>query len=292
MRYELGHANRLGNRANNQDRLCAIEKHEGVLLVLADGMGGRPGGELAAQLLIEYAEKEYLSRRGYTKNPQTMLAHIIHQAHAAINELAWNFDPPLSPGTTGVLCLLEKGEAHWAHVGDSRLYLFRDGLALYRTVDHSYVEELYQQGLITREEQDSHPQRNQITQCIGCHPAAPRISLGKQVVLKEGDILLLCSDGFWGPLDDSTIGTGLRNETLPEALDAIAERAERIAHPASDNVSVLALRFLSKFGVPAPKRRQEPASCPSAGTDTSDNIREAIDQLERVLKEYEDEFKG
>jgi PPM family protein phosphatase len=289
MRYEIGQANRLGNRSSNQDRFLSIETPEGVLLVLADGMGGQAYGEVAAEILVETAREVYLHEPRPILKVKPFLNTIIETAHRRIVDFGAQQQPPATPGTTAVLCLLQAGEACWAHVGDSRLYVYQRGIPLYRTTDHSYVEQLFQRGEISRYEQDTHPQRNQITQCLGCRPDLPTVSFSNQVSLKQNDIVLLCSDGLWGPLDDAQLGTQLvSSKILDEALNELAERAERASYPQSDNISALALRFISSEG-------EQPLHTDSQRIQRvdgrKDSLEDAIAQIEEVIREYEGEIE-
>ncbi|HEY0634439.1 MAG TPA: protein phosphatase 2C domain-containing protein [Gammaproteobacteria bacterium] len=288
MQYQIGQANRLGNRHNNQDRFRAIEAEHGVMLVLGDGMGGQASGEVAAQFLIDTAEELYLAQPDVVRDVPRLFRAIILTAHHRILEWGSRQSPPVTPGSTAVLCLLQEGHAFWAHVGDSRLYVFHKGLPIYRTVDHSYVEQLYQKGRISRSEQESHPGRNMITQCIGCQKVEPEIAFAKPVSLKEGDVLLLCSDGLWAPLDDAQMGSILETHPLQAALDHMAERAERNSYPRSDNISVLALRFISN-AAPA-SDTVTAAQPPKTALASDDPIQSAIAQIEEVLREYEQEI--
>jgi len=288
MEYEIGQANRLGNRHTNQDRFRAIESEHGVLLVLGDGMGGQAAGEVAAQILVDTAEELYLRHSGAVRDYPRLFRAIILTSHHRINSWGAEQEPPVTPGSTAVLCLLQDGQAYWAHVGDSRLYVFHQGLPIYRTTDHSYVEQLYQHGRISRSEQESHPGRNMITQCIGCQPAEPEITFGKPVLLHSGDVLLLCSDGLWSPLDDAQMGNTLEAHPLQQALDLMAEKAEHNSYPRSDNISVLALRFISNEGVMESAQRSSEEQPESEGN--ADPLMSAIASIEEVLKEYEQEL--
>lgn len=288
MRYEIGQVNRLGNRSNNQDRFMAIESDEGVLLVLGDGMGGQAFGEVAAQILIDTAHENFLNTVRPIERPGEFLNSIVQQAHQAILEFGRQQTPPATPGTTGVLCLVQDGQAIWAHVGDSRLYIFQQGLSIYRTTDHSYVEHLYQQGAISRWEQDNHPQRNQITQCLGCRLPPPEVTLSNVVGLRENDIVLLCSDGLWGPLDDAQMGTMMRDdEPLDDLLNEMAERSEHLSYPRSDNISGLALRFISN----EPSVQAEAEQTDVQAVEQEDELESAIAKIEAVIQEYEKEIK-
>ncbi len=289
MRYEIGQANRLGNRSSNQDRFLSIETAEGVLLVLADGMGGQAYGEVAAEILVETAREIYLREQRPIHEIKPFLNTIVETAHNRIVDFGAQQQPPATPGTTAVLCLLQAGEVTWAHVGDSRLYIYQRGLPLYRTTDHSYVEQLFQRGEISRWEQETHPQRNQITQCLGCRAELPAVSFSNQLSLKPDDIILLCSDGLWGPLDDAQLGTQLlSSKTLDAALNELAERAERASYPQSDNISALALRFISSEGEqPLHNDNQRIQRV----TGRKDSLEDAIAQIEEVIREYEGEIK-
>lgn len=288
MRYEIGQVNRLGNRSSNQDRFLAVESDEGVLLVLGDGMGGQAFGEVAAQLLVDIAVKHYHEAIRPIDRPLEFLNNVIQEAHQAIIEFGQRQLPPVTPGTTGVLCLLQEGQAFWGHVGDSRLYIFQGGIPIYRTTDHSYVEHLYQKGEITRWEQENHPKRNQITQCLGCRAEPPEVSLSNPVTLRENDIVLLCSDGLWGPLDDAQMGAMLNDkEALDDLLNAMAEKSENLSYPRSDNISGLALRFISNE---ASQRMEEDEKTDHPADDSADELQSAIAKIEAVIKEYEKEI--
>ena len=294
MEYEIGEANHLGNRNSNQDRFAAVETDEGVLLVLADGMGGHAGGELAAQSLVDIARDRYLNANRPVRQAGHFLADIIRETHGALLRAAADRDMGNIPGTTAVLCLIQEGHMEWAHVGDSRLYLFRGGVPVFRTVDHSYVEQLYQQGVISRSEQDSHPRRNHVTQCIGCLPQEPEVEVGKGKLLLKDDVILLCSDGLWAALDDGQLGAMLEGDSLDEMAERMATRAEQLAYPHSDNISILALRLTSLERRAAPKPKNPAGSkaqaAKAAGVD-ADKLKNAIEQIEEVLRTYGDELK-
>jgi len=286
MQYEIGRASRIGNRDNNQDRFAALESDDGALLVLADGMGGKIGGELAAQTLVDVAAAAVAQQSFPIAYPQNFLARILEDAHAAVLAAGMRHAPPIQPGTTAVLALVQERSVWWAHVGDSRLYLFRNGVPLYRTRDHSYVEHLYQEGQISLDKRQGHPMRNYVTQCIGLRPEPPEVTLSNQTALQVGDVLLLCSDGLWEPLGDAQMGAVLMEEALDKALDSMAEQAEELAYPNSDNISALALRVVSLQS----KRREPPKAAEKAESKERDRLDAAIEEIERALDQYRDEM--
>lgn len=285
MQVEIGRTSRLGNREINQDRLAAFVKEEGIVLVLGDGLGGRPGGEIAAQALMDTIETELEMHPLPAEDPPRFLHELLRRAHRSVLMTGHEQDPPLAPGTTAVLCLVQNGKAWWAHVGDSRLYLFRDGLPIYRTQDHSYVEQLYQEGLIPLSKRQGHPMRNFVTQCIGLNPGEPEVSVSNSIALQQGDVLLLCSDGFWEPLDDALIGSSLDSGNLRDVIDKLAEQAEQYSYPHSDNTSAIAARIVSLQQL---HKKPQNASRQHSDVRTLDG---AIKEIERAIRRYEDEMK-
>ena len=245
MQYEIGRVSLLGNRKNNQDRLGVAESHGGVVLILGDGLGGKPGGELASETLVRSVQHELRHEIMPVEEPEKLLKKLIIKAHYAVRAAGKKQNPPIEPGSTAVLCLIQNKKAWWAHVGDSRFYLFRDGLPIYRTQDDSFVEHLYQKGEISIEKRAGHPMRNYVTQCIGLMENEPKVAVSKGVNLQMGDALLLCSDGFWEPLDDAQIGSNLVDNNIKDAITKLAARAEQSSYPKSDNTTVVAMKITS-----------------------------------------------
>ena len=292
MEYEIGQGDRLGERRSNLDRVAAVENERDVMLVWADGVGGLAGGEAAAEIVVETARRCYEEARRPVTEPGTLFRQIVAVAHRTVLDYGRRHAPPITPGTTGVFCLIQDNRASWGHVGDSRLYVFRNGLPLYRTEDHSYVESLYRRGMISRREQESHPMRNHITQCIGCQSQAPEVSLSKTTALHPGDVVLLCSDGLWGALDDAQMGALLRHDGLDAVMDRMAERAERASYPSSDNISVLALRLSAALERDEGERPPRQSPCEQRNRlDDKDKLQSAIDRIEQAIEEYRGEMK-
>lgn len=262
--YSAGQASLVGNRRNNQDRCALIELDAAILLVLGDGMGGHPKGEMAAQILIDTCRQRLADVHGSVAEPRTFLADVLDQAHDAIRHYGQQQSPAIDPRTTAVVVLIQDGMAHWIHAGDSRFYLFRSAETMTRTQDHSYVERLRQQGIITEQQLDSHPHRNYVTRCLGGSGALPTATLGKRI-LAAGDTLLLCSDGLWGSLDEALMIDALFSTMSPaEAAEALAEEAAQAAFPESDNVTLLTLKIealpATAHITPMPPQKQPPAA--------------------------------
>ena len=132
MKYDVSKSNRLGNRKSNQDRIGVVETSEAVLLVLADGLGGHAGGDVAAETVVDCAFRYFNNASKPIRNPGTFLSEVIQRIHREILTLAASCDPPLKAKSTCVLCIIQDGFAHWAHVGDSRLYVVRNNKVIKR----------------------------------------------------------------------------------------------------------------------------------------------------------------
>ena len=168
----------------------------------------------------------------------------IGNAHAALVELGSEESIEERPRATCALCLIQDGAAYWAHVGDSRIYHLRGAQVLDRSRDHSYIESLLYDGAITREQLATHPMRNFVECCLGGDAELPRMSISTRKNLNKGDIMLVCSDGFWSPLEETLLAElSIANGTLIEELRTLGETAIRAATPYSDNTSAAAYSF-------------------------------------------------
>ncbi len=245
--YETAQATLRGNRNSNQDRSIVLTSPEGsVLLLLADGLGGHPGGEIAATILMETAKHLFVQTEKPIPDPDRFLSALLHAAHLDIVDYGQSQEPAMEPRTTAVAALVQHGRVYWAHVGDSRFYLLRQGKILSRTEDHSMVQRMQKQGLISWEEAGHHPQRNLVTRALGGRPSRVTVDHGPSAGLRNNDIILLCSDGLWGQIGHATLGRILGDTRTPldRLTRILAHRAEAQAFPESDNVTVATLRWL------------------------------------------------
>lgn len=177
-------------RKNNEDSFSICLPH---LFVVADGMGGHEAGEVASQLAIT-AIKEHVLKYISEQNGEILLRDAICAANRVVYEAAIATPDYSGMGTTVSAVLLKDGLVHWAHVGDSRIYLMREGNHQMLTDDHSVVWQLLKQGGITPEEAKTHPQRNMLTRAIGTDRDV-EIDVGK-IPLMAGDRIILCTDGL------------------------------------------------------------------------------------------------
>jgi len=220
-------------RAGNEDALLML----GTVFAVADGMGGHRGGEVAsATALRPLAE---LDGRGFD-DASAALDALSAAAIAANTEVGRRSrtEPELEGmGTTLTAALIDGDDAHLVHVGDSRAYLLRDGALVQLTDDHTLVQALIDQGRITRDEASEHPHRSVITRAIGVGSDVEVDRLS--VTLADGDVLLLCSDGLTGVVDDDEIAQVLTEHGAHAAVDELIARANSAGGP--DNITVLTL---------------------------------------------------
>ncbi len=243
MQFQATQHSLQGTRPTNQDRVAIAERDNAVLLVLADGLGGHEGGALAAETLTQTLVRAFqaVKQPSITK-PSAFLALAIMQAHKNILAIGNSHSPPITPRTTCVVCLVQNGYAYWAHVGDSRLYHFRNGELVQRTLDHSTTEQLRLDGLLSEDEMRGHPEKGHLLKCVG-GPRKPTISLGEETALHRDDLLLLCSDGLWQAYTHEQITHYLEFRSLEEGVEEMLLAAETKMRADCDNLSAVCLRW-------------------------------------------------
>lgn len=242
MKYSLYQESRKGSRQANQDRVGHAYTADTIVMVLADGMGGHAKGEVAAQLMVDMVLGMFKKlAKPALEDVTEFLLDSIYSAHETINEYAARHKMKDTPRTTCVTCVIQAGRAHWAHVGDSRLYHFSGGDLIARTRDHSAVQQLLDDGVISEDQVNTHPDRNKLFNSVGGF-VLPNIELSAGVTLQEGDILLLSSDGFWSEFDPREILSTLRVYSLKQGLAQLMDHAEYRAGERGDNLSAITLR--------------------------------------------------
>lgn len=245
MRVELAEVSLIGAREENQDRLASAIDGNVALIATFDGMGGHADGARAAEIGSTTLLARFAATPLPLLDPMAFLHTSLGAAHAAIVQAGQAMPLELRPRATGAACVVQDGTAWWAHVGDSRIYHLRDGKVLRRTRDHSHVELLVQEGLISSQQAQLHPMRNFVETCLGGDPMLPEMLVGRSLRVQAGDILLVCTDGFWGPLADEDIAGSLTADVpLRATLQALTEFAVRRGGPGADNATAAALRLL------------------------------------------------
>lgn len=244
MQVEYADLSLLGNRDDNQDRVAIAVAEHAVLLVVVDGMGGHAEGARAAEVTRQVTLESFWHTPQPLFDPLGFLHLTVGRAHEAVVRIGAQLPLEQRPRATCALCLVQQRWAWWAHVGDSRIYHLRRGAVVARTRDHSHVELLYREGLITAEQAQTHPMRNFVECCLGGDPVLPDMSVSRRCDLEPEDVLLLCTDGLWsGARDEEIAALAAPGEPLRERLAAICEHAVVANGAGSDNTTAAALRW-------------------------------------------------
>lgn len=208
----------------------------GRLLVVADGMGGHRGGATASRIAGETIKQRYLENPA--QDVATALRESLSEANARIFAEAQS-NPELRGMGTTTSVLAVRGENGWlAHVGDSRIYLVRDGVIDQLTEDHSLVATMVRQGLLTAQEAETHPRRNVLQRSMGVAEEVEIDVIGP-IELREGDTFILCSDGLHGLVREPELRE-IAASSIEEAADEFLRRA--LERGAPDNVTVIVAR--------------------------------------------------
>ncbi len=241
MRFSIFQDSALGARTVNQDRMGYCFTRASLLMLVADGMGGHLRGEVAAQIAMRTVAGVFQqSARPQLVDPIGFLDYALRAAHRDILKYQELHALPEAPRTTIVACVVQDGRAWWAHAGDSRLYLVRDGATVERTRDHSKVENLVALGLLQPHERERHPERNKVLNCLGS-PFEPTIEINGGGQLQPGDVILLCSDGLWSAVQEPELCRRLGSAPVSTAVPELVREAVTAAGRGADNTTALAM---------------------------------------------------
>jgi serine/threonine protein phosphatase PrpC len=238
MKFSVFQISRKGGREKNEDRMGYSYTRESGLFALADGMGGHPEGEVAAQLALQTISALFQKEaRPVVQDVTEFLSTALMAAHHQIIRYASEKGMLDTPRTTLVACIVQGTTATWVHCGDSRLYVVRNGELLTRTRDHSYIEQ-QNAGVIKMDRVN----RNILFTCLGS-PTKPVFDVTGPVTLQQGDKILLCSDGLWSSVQDNEIVGHLSTKAVADAVPDLVETALRNGGDHSDNVTVIAFEW-------------------------------------------------
>ncbi|MDD5057954.1 MAG: protein phosphatase 2C domain-containing protein [Sideroxydans sp.] len=244
MKFAVHQVNHIGGRKYNQDRVGYSYTNDALLLVLADGMGGHLHGEIAAQIAVNTFMRAFSHlERGRAQEPEVFLRLTMRDGHDEIARYVREQQLGGHPGTTCVAALVQDGQLWFAHAGDSRFYLLRDGAVANVTKDHSVVQQWADWGIITPAEMKTHPDRNKITNCLGGVDDMFYVEVSSGIELRDNDTLLLCSDGFWSPLTDGELGDLCAAPSLQDALIEMVDRALSREGEGADNTTAVIARL-------------------------------------------------
>ena len=251
-RWRLNAASGLhkGDRPYQQDQLRVVPHPRVpgcVLAVIADGMGGKSGGRKAADQVMLTAVQLFERYHPDSDDAHALLKQIVEESHSMIRLTALSTEQ--EPHST-IACALfhaDEGRCYWTHVGDSRIYIFRDGRLLQRTKDHSYVQTLVDKGELTEAKARNHPMSNVLTCSLGMSDLPP--SVVKESELMPDDTLMLCSDGVWHYFTDQELETASAKLEARECCQFLIDKARTRAGGRGDNLSIIVIDLVR---LPAP----------------------------------------
>jgi PPM family protein phosphatase len=226
-------------RSENQDfgtLTTEGEARDGQLMLVADGMGGHRGGATASRLAGETVKQRFLSSQ--STDLATELREALRSANAKIFAEAQANPELRGMGTTTSVLVIRKSKGWFAHVGDSRIYLVRNGEMSQLTEDHSLVASMVREGLLTSQEAENHPRRNVLQRSMGVSEEV-EIDVRGPIDLQEGDTFIICSDGLHGVVREEELKQ-VASLPVDDAADEFVQRA--LAKGAPDNVTVIVAR--------------------------------------------------
>ncbi len=235
-------------RENNEDKMEFflperedLLREKGVVLVVADGMGGHVSGQIASELAVEEFLLHYLQND--STNTLQAMRRAIEKANAFIYAVSQGISEREGMGCTFTAGVIKGRDLFVAHIGDSRLYLLRGDELLQLTKDHTWVAEQIEKGLLSEEEGKISPFRNVLTRSLGTRGEV-QVDLS-QFSLQVGDVILLCTDGFYEYLEEEEIKGHLRDD-LSLAIFRLTELAQE--RGGKDNITALAVRIIGEEG--------------------------------------------
>ena len=233
-----------GDRDYQQDQVCLLRhpRHPACLLaVVADGMGGRSGGRKASDQVMLTTRQLFERYDPDTDSASALLRQIVEESHLVIKLTAVSSEQE-PHSTIAVFLINPSGDSHWAHAGDSRIYHFQNGKMVFRTKDHSYVQTLVDQGEISEEEAQSHPNSNILAGCLGTDNDPP-MDIHVIPHLTAGAAIMACSDGVWHYFTPEELSSTIAMLSPREACEFLIQKARSRARGAGDNLSLAIVKL-------------------------------------------------
>jgi serine/threonine protein phosphatase PrpC len=211
------------------------------MAVVADGMGGKSGGRKAADQVVLTARQVFDRYVPAKDESEQTLAQLVNEAHLMIKLTAMAFEEE-PHSTIGAFIVNPDLSADLVHAGDTRIYHFQGPEMAHRTLDHSYVQRLVDEGQISEEDANVHPQANLLTGCLGTQQDPP-VSTHHIRQLTIGDSLLVCSDGLWHYFTPKELGAIVHTLPPREAAEMLVGKARHRARTGGDNLSLALVRI-------------------------------------------------
>lgn len=228
-------------RQVNEDSMTVFDSPNGQVLAVCDGMGGQAAGDIASQLTVNIIES-ILTDNTFETPEEAIRRSVLAANQGVLNRTAQN--PELEGmGSTCVMLIIKNGRVHCGWVGDSRIYYISNHTIRQISHDQSYVQQLLDSGQISIEESIDHPQKNEITNCIGLQGMSAPDTVAVPIVPEPGSVFLLCSDGLSGMVDDRDIERVVSNASM--TLQQKADKLIKMANEAGglDNITVELVQF-------------------------------------------------
>lgn len=234
------------HRENNEDNYAywepqddAVFQRLGRLAVVADGMGGAEGGQHASRIAVDTVCAVYPGSP--EPDPQQRLLASFREANLRVQQEAHAKPMLHGMGTTLTACAIVGNSLYFAHIGDSRLFLVRNGEARQLSRDHSLVARLIESGTIRPEDAENHPQKHVLTAAIGVAEDLQPDATFEPIELKPSDVLVLCTDGLWGQMTSAEIAEIASKSAPKDACNSLVQLAKQRGGP--DNITVQVLRI-------------------------------------------------
>lgn len=235
-------------RENNEDSYGYWESDDdavfarlGRLAIVADGMGGHEGGQIASHIAVEAIAASYANTA--SANPQQALKAALEEAHHRIQQRAREDANLQGMGTTCTAFAIVDRKLHYVHVGDSRLYLLRNGTLRVVSRDHSLVARLVETGVIREEDAENHPQKHVLTAALGVAAEVEPDTPAEPLLLENSDIVLICTDGLWGQLTERELRDILNSQRPAQACQSLVHLAKE--HGGPDNLTLQIARVVA-----------------------------------------------
>ncbi len=239
----------IGDRENQEDAFAIsdlgdhhLTNNSGVLALVCDGMGGLSYGEEASRVAAKCFLKEYMPVKP-NELPSVRLHRALLRSNTAVYDLAYKDGQEIELGTTIVATLICESDMYWIAAGDSRIYHHREASLIQLNRDHTYKNQLLdkvKQGIVTREEADSHPEGAYLTSFLGLSELMEIAYNSEPLKLQTGDHILLCSDGLTNTLDDEEINSYL-NRAEQITAEELVKHALAKKQPYQDNITAILL---------------------------------------------------
>ncbi len=241
MEAEIVAISREGGRSYNEDVYGHWNDGRYIGCLVSDGAGGHGGGDVASGIAKKFVLESFAS---HPTTDRAVLRDLIEQANVSVVARQSENQGQAAMRATLVLAAIdiERREMVWAHCGDSRAYLFRQGKLIARTKDHSLVQQMVEGGMLDDEGARLHPTRNLLLSALGSMEEPLEVSVSEVISLQSEDVVLLCSDGIWEPIGDQKILEKLSESPSPAMwLEMLEQEIKQHAKPDHDNYTALTL---------------------------------------------------